>query len=522
MKALLRLAWKDIAQRRLRSALTLLLLLLPSFTFVAIVSMTTTPPPKIQTALASLPTGVQARITATAVSDGGQPFQQTVTGLPQWMDNPEQIPTSQSDIAAVLPADTRLLPYWTFPKIIVAASPHAEPGTTVGKHNLEPALAKAGITSMSPATYAEADAESLPLLTPALTSGVLPSSTAEAVISADLSAKAGLTVGSTVVVIAPPSTGWMSDSGFINRVAEGQQRHLRVSGIMEGNDSTIWSRPGWLSEAISAKPAGVDRTFLALGPSPIQWEQVTELNKLRVITISRAVLNNPPPETHKLARFLSQASRENISTALAIACCIGFIVITLTMSVFRLTAEQQRRLLGLLSIIGVEPRQLSLWLRLQGVILGALSGLLGSALGAATVLGVLHVIRPGVSYLDVFTWWTVIIGIFGTALAGLIAGETSARWVAKQPPLDAYNEKPQQLPTVSRTLTIPLILLAITAITGIYALLPSTPDPLRLPSALSSSLTLTVSLIIIAIRGPRWISTKHLSPRLRFVVCEFR
>ncbi len=522
MKALLRLACKDLAQRPFRSALTLLLLLLPSFAFVAIISMTTTPPPKLQTALASLPTGVQARITATAVSDNGQPFQQAVTGLPQWIDDPGQVPTDQSAISALLPADTRLLPYWTFPNIIVAASPHAEPGITVGKHNLESALAEAGIASMSPATYAEANTELLPLLTAQLSSGTLPGSAAEAVISAGLSTKTGLTVGSTLIVIAPPATGWISNSGFINQVAEGQQRHLRVCGIMEGNDSTVWSHPGWLSEAISAKPAGIDRTFLAFGPSPIQWEQVTELNKLRVITISREVLNNPPPETNRLARFLSQTNPENISTALAIACCIGFIVVALTMSVFRLTAEQQRRLLGLLSIIGVEPSQLSLWLRLQGVILGALAGLLGSTLGAATVLGVLHIIRPGVSYLDVFTWWTVIVGIFGTALAGLIAGETSARWAAKQPPLDAYDEKPKPLPTASRALTIPLILLVITVITGICALIAPTPDLLRLPAAISCSLALTVGLIIITIRGPRWISTTHLSPRLRFIACELR
>ncbi|MGI5952458.1 MAG: hypothetical protein ACOX61_11530, partial [Brooklawnia sp.] len=87
-RPMLRLAWRDARGHLARTLLAVLLIALPVAVLTAYQSVTTPGSPSREVALASIPEGAQAVITATAIPRSGPPFAQLPEGAPRpWIDD---------------------------------------------------------------------------------------------------------------------------------------------------------------------------------------------------------------------------------------------------------------------------------------------------------------------------------------------------------------------------------------------------------------------------------------------------
>lgn len=117
------------------------------------------------------------------------------------------------------------------------------------------------------------------------------------------------------------------------------------------------------------------------GPDPVTWEQVKELNRLGIVVESKHVLDNPPPQEDVDAWTdggFGPTSPEINYIALATIGLIGLIEVVLLISPpFTMAVRRNERSLGQLAALGATAKQLRRLMLFQGAFLGFAGAVLG-------------------------------------------------------------------------------------------------------------------------------------------------
>lgn len=474
--AVLRLAAHDAVRHRARTVLATLLVALPIAALVGGTVLTQSAVPSRDLALAGIPDGVQATVTATAVTPTSVPFPQIPEGAPgPWMDDVSQVPAGFKELSGILPAGNSLRQYWNSPQLLATTGLDLKPG--------EQAVAGAGVIEsvdrrkISVSTLQEADAETLGLLLPRLSSGSFPADSSGTVLTSALASQLGVAAGDSLVLVAPPFNGMMGTSGRIGDAVQDSQRGYRVAGIVDSEESQAWALDGWISTMAAASPAGVDGHWLVVGDESVTWEQAKELNRLQSFAVSRHVLENYPAAGELYPVPVDPVALLGRIAAVAVTGLVGgLLVLFLVTPAFAVSTEQSRRMLGLAAATGATPSDLKRIVTAQGLVVGLAGGILGAALGS--IAGIIAR-DAGPSGPTQFPWWILPVGVVVAGVLGMIATWLPARTAARLAPVDALKDRPTEPPQPNANvrrrmagLAGPLLLLAGLACAALSLTLP--------------------------------------------------
>lgn len=507
--AAVRMARRDATRHRMRTVLATALVALPMAALVGGTVLTQSDVPAREAALASIPDGVQAVITATAVPRTGSPFPQLPEGaLGAWNDDLRQVPASGEELAALLPAGNRLLPYWDSPELIATSELALAPGEQTAAGTGVETLEALDLSRMSAATLREAGPEALALLVPELAAGRLPADAAEAVVTTDLAKRLGVTIGDAIALVAPPHHGWFSTDGRIGEVIQNSQRAYRISGLVDTGEQRAWALTGWISERVTADPAGVDRHWLMVGDEPVTWDQVRQINQLQAFAVSRHVLEHYPSADELYPVAVDLVVLVNRIVAIVVAGMVGaLLVLFLVTPAFSVSTEQSRRTLGLAAAAGGTPADLRRIVTTQGLVVGVAGGLLGAAIGA--VVGILARRAQSPDSALHFPWWILPIAIGTAALLGVLATLLPARAASRLAVVDAIKDRATAPgrsgdATRWRRFAGPVLLVAAAACAGLSLSMPlpnPEPPPGSIPSPGASAGGLVVLVLLTLLLG---------------------
>lgn len=213
--------------------------------------------------------------------------------------------------------------------------------------------------------------------------------------AADLGDKARLTGGR-----------WGSSAGEVVVTPAGRAKGLPSSGavtLSSGGTSSTAAVVGtasalseWGGQADLVLPVlppgavsvGSGASWIVVDDQPVTWPDVQRLNTYGFTVSSRAVLENPPPDS-ALAPEMRQQQSFTQDTGRMVAVIGGvmlFIITTLLVGpAFAVSASRQRRTLALAAINGAQTRQLRRTVLAQAVVLGVISAVGGTLLGVAAV-----------------------------------------------------------------------------------------------------------------------------------------
>lgn len=445
----LRLGWRDALRHRARTILSILLVMLPIAAMVATVGITSSAPPTRSRALASIPDGVQAVITATAVN-ADTPFPQLPEGAAgTWMDDPSIRPASAESIGDILPQGDRLLAYWKSEQLIATTGTALEPGEQVKASEGAGADRDVDLSTATTATMTEAVADALPKLMPRLATGRAPADDTQIVIGAALAKRLDVTVGDTVTLVAPPFDGLMGANGRIGEVIADSQRAWTVSGITTDDDNRAWGLEGWLSAMVEADPTGVDGHYLVMGDQPVTWRQIRRLNTSQVFAVSRYVLTDGYPTADELypAPIDPELLAQRMVTVVITLLLGVTLVLFLVTPAFTVSADQSRRMLGLVAASGGAPRDLRRVISSQGLAIGLIGGVAGTGFGFALAIAAAPYTggMQGATHGEVlagFPYAILPVAVLSAVVIGFAATFLPARTVARMNPVDALKDRP--------------------------------------------------------------------------------
>lgn len=216
---------------------------------------------------------------------------------------------------------------------------------------------------------------------------------------ADLGDKSRLASGSwgagpdEIVITPAGERKGLPRSGTVTLSAGGTERSVKVVGtataLLEWGGMPDFVVPS-MPEGAGTGPSGIAtaRSWVLVGGGPVSWEDVQRLNTYGLTVYSRAVLENPPPESSLPAELRAQNSFTQDSSRMiaVIGGVMLFILTTLLVGpAFAVSAARQRRTLALAATNGAETRQLRRTVLAQALVLGVISALGGVVLGVAAV-----------------------------------------------------------------------------------------------------------------------------------------
>lgn len=441
-RPMLRLARRDAARHKARTVFSIALVMLPIAALVAGVDVLTGGTISRERALASIPDGAQAVLTATAVTRTGEPFQQAPEGATTWIDDLDQIPASETELTAIISSNDTLLQYWNSPQLL-ATTTLSTPAGEVATAGIGASDITAGSTqSIVTATLTEAGPHATKLLLPALIEGTAPTANGDAVITTALASSLGITIGDHLVLVAPPFNGWYSTDGRIGEAIQNSQKGFTVTGIVNSDKAEAWSLSGWMSTMASHDPQGVDGHWLVVGPDPVTWNQIKQMNLLQAVGVSRNVLTDYPSPDERYSISIDPVMRMNIIVMTTLITVLGaLIVAALLTPAFSVAADQQRRTLGLAGATGANSHDLRRMLTSQGLFVAAIGGILGCAVGVPGGIVVLHWMGSD-GTLASFPWHIIPIALLIALLFGLVATWIPARSASRMNLVDALRDRP--------------------------------------------------------------------------------
>jgi putative ABC transport system permease protein len=213
--------------------------------------------------------------------------------------------------------------------------------------------------------------------------------------AADLGDKARLTGGrwgssaSEVVVTPAGRAKGLPSSGAVTLSSGGTSSTATVVGTA----SALSEWGGQVDLVLPVLPPGAvsvgsGASWIVVDDQPVTWPDVQRLNTYGFTVSSRAVLEDPPPDS-ALAPEMRQQQSFTQDTGRMVAVIGGvmlFIITTLLVGpAFAVSASRQRRTLALAAINGAQTRQLRRTVLAQAVVLGVISAVGGTLLGVAAV-----------------------------------------------------------------------------------------------------------------------------------------
>lgn len=247
----------------------------------------------------------------------------------------------------------------------------------------------------------------------ALLDGRAPRNDREVSITPSLRELLDVEIGETIRVVAPERTS------------------LTVVGVHESEldrDSlaSMVVRDGALGLPAAAESLQTAE-FFVLGDEPITWDQVSELNKRGLVVGSRDVIlgGAPAPGAIPEQPF---AQSGLVASVAGLAALVGgfflFQVILLSAAAFMVGARQQQRSMAIMASVGAEAPTLRASVSRAGVTLGALAAVVGIALGIGAAWIAVQVLDDG----SARSWPGFHVEPLPLVAVGLIA--VLAGWIA--------------------------------------------------------------------------------------------
>lgn len=308
----------------------------------------------------------------------------------------------------------------------------------------------------------------------------------------------------------------------IRRAEEVTERPVRVVGTAAVPDLGYSGRD--LVSVHPADTAAPEGPWLLLRDQPVTWAEVKSWNAYGLVTISRAVVQQPPPRS-ELSPDLAYPDRANAAALVgtAVLLTVGLLLETSLLAgpAFAVSAVRRRRTLAQLAGNGADRGQLVRVVLAEALILGGGAALLGVALGAAGALAVLAVVdrfEPSATFGPVDLPWLALGGLVVAAVASAVAAAVvPARGATQIAIADvlAGRERSRPVRRVAPTVGLFLVLGAAVVLVG-TVLLARTSAYLWLNGLAAAVLVIGTLLLVPALLAAlgRWAPRLPLTLRL--------
>lgn len=231
--------------------------------------------------------------------------------------------------------------------------------------------------------------------------------------------------GEVVVTDAGIARG-LPDSGEINTAGLASNRELNRLTVV--GTASAPKRPDGAFSLVTLVPSDDyvnTSTFILTGSQPVTWEQVQRLNDYGLVVVSRAVLADPPGAVNRIDGVSTPGGDAMGGVAFSAAILMLVVSCLVAGPAFAVLASRQRRMLALVAANGAPGSALRRAMIAQALILGAGAIALGVAFGIAGAGGIVatghRFISDGFGVFDVPVWSTL-----GVAAVGVIACIVSA------------------------------------------------------------------------------------------------
>ena len=171
--------------------------------------------------------------------------------------------------------------------------------------------------------------------------------------------------------------------------------------------------------------------------SPVSWDDVEALNQVGATVLSRAVVEDPPPDSvlpPQLTQWQASADDAFIAIIVLIVVMALLEVVLLAGPAFAVGARRQSRTLALMAAGGGTPKQSRRVILAGGLVLGVVASVLGVVLGVGVGWALLPVVqRYSDTWLGPFdvTWWHVLLvagfGMLSAFLAAVVPASIASR-----------------------------------------------------------------------------------------------
>lgn len=320
-------------------------------------------------------------------------------------------------------------------------------------------------------------------LTPfTLGSGRAPSAAGEVVIDVDLAHRAGLSVGSRIIVQATGAPAPYTVVG-VTAQALGHQSALFFSA---DEARRLAGRPGLVS-AIGVFPdRGIDLAQVA-----------------SALTGTTATVHSGSDRGRVEFLDAEKARVKLISVGGALGGTSLLVAILVVVGTFALSIQQRSREIALLRAVAATPRQIRKMIGGEALVVGVVAGLLGSAAGVGLAFWlrtrfVAYGAMPATLDL-VLSPFPLFAAVLTTVLAAWVAARVSARRTARIKPVEALGDAALQPPRLSLFRTLAGLVCVGGAVTLTLVLTALTTEPASTPVTL---LTVVVWSVAVALLGP--------------------
>jgi putative ABC transport system permease protein len=204
-----------------------------------------------------------------------------------------------------------------------------------------------------------------------LTSGRLPSAAGEVVVNQAL-ADSGYRVGDRLEL-----------------AGDGASADPTIVGIAESTTTRALPTAAGPLGALGVDN-GTSRSWLVDG-GPVSWATVRQLNGIGAVVASRAVIDDPPPDS-EIPAGVQQTSTDSAALQVAVLIIVMALieVVLLAGPAFAVGARKQQRSLALMAATGGTPAQSRRVVVASAIVLGGAAALLGVVLG----IGVARLMEP--------------------------------------------------------------------------------------------------------------------------------
>lgn len=233
--------------------------------------------------------------------------------------------------------------------------------------------------------------------------GHTPGDDGDIMVTKSTLARLGIRLGGTAQIVSPVT------------------RTVRVVGVIDDRtepDSTqeLFGMPGAFGGDTDI--AANMQTVAYLPNTVLDWQQVQKLNKQGAVVLSRQVFEHPPaPGTYSMS---GGSDTTGIAFMLA-GMVMGFALLEVTLlagAAFTVGARAQERSLATVASVGSNRSTLFSIITANGLVLGAVGGVIGVAvgIGAGSVFMRLASDGSGTQFWGYHLWWPAMIGIAAVAI----------------------------------------------------------------------------------------------------------